>query len=578
MKNSYFLILVFFIFSCKNEQQKEAEKIVERPNIIFIMADDHAEQAISAYGHAISKLAPTPNIDRLAKNGAIFNNNFCTNSICGPSRAVILTGKHSHINGFRMNGERFDGSQQTLPKLLKAAGYNTGIVGKWHLHGYPEGFDHWNILNDQGNYYNPQFIRPQDTLHINKEQIDTTAHWTANLPDTAVVEGYATDLITDYAIDYIEENKDKDSPFFLMVHHKAPHRNWMPALRHLNKYDSVEFPLPDTYFTDHSNSTASKQQLQTIYQDMYEGHDLKMTKEKGNSELAWNPWTTDFDRMTTEQRKRWDKAYQAKNDAFHEANLSGKELAEWKGQRYLQDYLATIASVDEGVGKILDYLEANNLSENTIIVYTSDQGFYLGEKGWFDKRFMYEESFKMPLLMQYPDKIKAGTEVEALTQNLDFAQTFLDFAQAEIPNDMQGKSFKPLLEGEINDDDFRDAIYYHYYDYPAFHMVKRHYGVRTDRYKLMHFYDDIDTWELYDLAEDPKEIHNQIDNPEYDDIEAKLRIKLDSLQKLYKVTSKEFEQTPKEKIERAYKQFKKLRGNTGTAYDPVLDKDILLCY
>jgi uncharacterized sulfatase len=578
MKNLCFLLLLLVVFSCKIESKTKGENKEQRPNIIFIMADDHATQAISAYGHDISKLAPTPNIDKLAENGAIFKNNFCTNSICGPSRAVILTGKHSHINGFRMNGERFDGSQQTLPKLLKKAGYNTGIVGKWHLHGYPEGFDHWNILNDQGNYYNPQFIKPEDTVNINKKHIDTTAHWTVNLPDTSVVNGYATDLITDYALDYLEDNKDKDSPFFLMVHHKAPHRNWMPALRHANRYDSVKFPLPDTYFTDHNGSRASKEQLQTIYQDMYEGHDLKMTKDKGSSELAWNPWTTDFERMTEEQRKAWDKAYQKKNDAFHEANLSGKALAEWKGQRYLQDYLATIASVDEGVGKILDYLEANDLSDNTMVVYTSDQGFYLGEKGWFDKRYMYEESLKMPLLMQYPKKIIAGTVVEGLTQNLDFAETFLDFAGAEIPADMQGKSFKPLLEGKIKSDDFRDAIYYHYYDFPAFHMVKRHYGVRTKRYKLMHFYDDIDTWELYDLEKDPKEIRNQIDNPEYDAIESKLRVKLESLQQLYKVTSKEFAQTPKVEVDRAYKDFNKLRGNTGTAYNPVLDKDIKLCY
>lgn len=578
IKNLSFLAVLLLFFACENEKKSLSGNKPQRPNIIYIMADDHAFQAISAYGHPISKLAPTPNIDRIAKNGAIFNNNFCTNSICGPSRAVVLTGKHSHINGFRMNGERFDGSQQTLPKLLKSAGFNTGIVGKWHLHGYPQGFDSWNILNDQGNYYNPQFIRPHDTVNINKEQIDTTAHWTANLPDTAVVEGYATDLITDYALEYMEENKDKASPFFLMVHHKAPHRNWMPALRHLNKYDSVKFPLPDTYFTDHSGSRASQEQLQTIYKDMYEGHDLKMTKEKGSPELAWNPWTTDFERMTKEQRAEWDKAYQPKNDAFHEANLSGKELAEWKGQRYLQEYQATIASVDEGVGRILDYLKANDLSENTIVVYTSDQGFYLGEKGWFDKRYMYEESFRMPLLMQYPEKIKPGTVVEGLTQNLDFAQTFLDFAGAEIPNDMQGKSFRPLLEGTVQSEDFRDAIYYHYYDFPAFHMVKRQYGVRTDRYKLIHFYDDIDTWELYDLQNDPSEINNQIDNPEYDQIEEQLRIKLDSLQKLYKVTDEEFATTPKEKVDRAYKNFEKLRGNTGTAYDPVLDKDIKLCF
>lgn len=569
----YIFVIVLILQSCKKKESSDKIQLKDRPNIIYIMADDHAAQAISAFGHPISKLAPTPNIDRIAEEGALFENNFCTNSICGPSRAVVLTGKHNHINGFRMNGERFDGSQQTFPKLLQKAGYNTAIVGKWHLHGYPEGFDYWNILNDQGNYYNPQFITKKDSAHINKKHIDTTAHWTVKLHDTTVVKGYATDLISDYAIDYIKEAKDKNQPFMLMVHHKAPHRNWMPALRHVNKYDSIQFPLPETYFATHEGSNASRDQQQTIYKDMYEGHDLKMTKKKGSPELAWNPWKTDFERMTPEQRVAWDKAYQTKNDAFHDAKLSGKELAIWKGQRYLQEYLATIASVDEGVGKILDYLEANSLNENTIIVYTTDQGFYLGEKGWFDKRFMYEESLKMPLLMKYPKVIKAGTKIEALTQNLDFAETFLDFAGVEIPDDMQGKSFKPLLNGSLKEDEFRDAIYYHYYDYPAFHMVKRMYGVRTDKYKLIHVYDDIDQWELYHLENDPQELTNLIDNPEFDDIEKQLRKRLKKLQKEYKVTEKEFETTPKIKAEKACKQFERLRGKTGTSYDPVTDTD-----
>lgn len=561
MRYISFILLVLLAFqSCKeNSKEQEIPKETKRPNIIYIMADDHAEQAISVYGHPISQLAPTPNIDRIAKDGALFKNNFCTNSICGPSRAVVLTGKFSHINGFKMNGNRFDGSQQTFPKLLQKAGYNTAVIGKWHLHGNPEGFDYWHILKDQGNYYNPDFI----SLNPTTKQADTTQ-----------IEGYATDIITEDGLAYLKRVKDSDKPFMLMLQHKAPHRNWMPALRHVNKYDSIKFPLPDTYFTSHDGSLGSKDQLQTIYKDMYEGHDLKMTKKKGSPELAWNPWTTDFERMTPEQRAAWDKAYQPKNDAFHDANLSGKALAEWKGQRYLQDYLATIASVDEGVGKVLDYLEENGLAENTIIIYTTDQGFYLGEKGWFDKRYMYEESLAMPLLVKYPKAIKPGTVIEDLTQNLDFAETFLDYAETEIPNDMQGKSLRPLLEKTHNQsEDFRDAVYYHYYDYPAFHMVKKHYGIRTKRYKLMHFYDDIDTWELYDLEEDPKEIHNQIDNPKYDDIEDKLRLELAKLQEQYKVTDEEFKQAPKEQVERAYKQFEKLRGNTGTSYDPMTDTD-----
>ncbi len=544
------LILVFQ--SCKEEKKTElAEAPKKRPNIIFIMADDHATQAISAYGHPISQLAPTPNIDRIANEGAIFKNNFCTNSICGPSRAVILTGKHSHVNGFRMNGDRFDGSQQTFPKLLQQAGYSTAVIGKWHLHGLPQGFDHWNILTDQGNYYNPDFISIKEGQTV---------------ADTTRVEGYTTDLITEDAVRYLEKVKDGDQPFMLMVQHKAPHRNWMPAMRHLNKYDSVQFPVPDTYFIDHEGSTASKEQSQTIYVDMYEGHDLKMTKKKGSPELAHNPWKTDFERMSPEQRTAWNKAYQPKNDAFHDMNLEGDDLALWKLQRYLQEYLATIAAVDEGVGQLLDYLDKNNLAENTIVVYTTDQGFYLGEKGWFDKRFMYEESLAMPMLMKYPSVIEPGTEINALTQNLDFAETFLDFAQTEIPADMQGKSLKPLLTETMDNDEFRDAIYYHYYDFPAFHMVKKMYGVRTDRYKLVHVYDDIDEWELYDLEQDPREVNNLINDESYNDIENRLRKKLVELQQKYAITEKEFEQASPESVERAYNNFSKLRGKPIKSY------------
>lgn len=532
------LLGLFLIVSCKQKEKPKEELAIGPPNIIFIMSDDHAYQAISAYNHELGKLAPTPNIDRIAKNGAIFQNNFCTNSICGPSRAVILTGKHSHINGFRMNGERFDNSQPTLPKHLKKLGYETAIVGKWHLHGKPTGFDYWDILNDQGNYYNPEFIQGEDTT---------------------VVEGYATDLITDKSLEWLQERKDGQKPFYLMVHHKAPHRNWMPALRHLNVYDSITFPLPDTYFPEFENQTAAAEQQQTIYKDMYEGHDLKMSDGLGSTDLAHNPWTTDFERMTPEQRKIWDEAYLPKNNAFYEADLHGKELAKWKGQRYLHEYLATVKSVDEGIGRILDYLEETGLDENTLVVYTSDQGFYLGEHGWFDKRFMYEESMKMPLLMQLPGVIEPGTSIDALVQNLDFAPTFLDLAGGQqYASEMQGESFKGVLDG--TQDDFKDAVYYHYYDFPAFHMVKRQYGVRTDRYKLIHFYDDIDEWEFYDLEKDPKELHNAINDEEYKEVIVAMHHKLDSLQAYYKVTDKEFETTPKEKVDKTYEAFKKLRG------------------
>ena len=545
----YFLTLLSSIFlqSC---QEKTSEDVTadKKPNIIFIMTDDHAAQAISAYGHPVSQLAPTPNIDRIANNGARFLNNFCTNSICGPSRAVILTGKFSHINGFRMNGDIFDGSQPTLPKYLKGAGYNTSIVGKRHLHGKPEGFDHWQILNDQGNYYNPEFITKNDT---------------------SVVEGYATDLITNMSIEWLQnrDSEEKKKPFFLMVHHKAPHRNWMPPIRHINTYDSTQFPLPESFYSKHQNQLAAKHQLQTIYNDMYEGHDLKMTIEKGSDSLRHNPWKTDFDRMTKAQRADWDKAYRPKNDAFHEANLKGKDLAEWKGQRYMRDYMGTVQAVDEGVGKILDYLDAEGITENTIIVYTTDQGFYLGEKGFFDKRFMYEESLAMPLLIQYPKAISKGTVIDALTQNLDFAPTFLDYAGTEIPEKMQGKSLRPLLSSSENNKTFRNAIYYHYYDFPAFHMVKRHYGIRTDRYKLIHFYDDIDEWELYDLETDPKELNNLYGDQKYADIQKKLHLELEELQKNYEVTEEEFATTPKAQVKKAYENFARLADEEPDSYE-----------
>ena len=536
-KIALFGLLSISLFSCKSETTETTTSEEKKPNIIFIMADDHATQAISAYGHPVSQLAPTPNIDRIAENGALFKNNFCTNSICGPSRAVILTGKFSHENGFRMNGERFDGSQPTLPKYLQKAGYQTAIVGKWHLYGAPQGFDYWDILNDQGNYYNPQFIKDKDT---------------------SIIEGYTTDIITEKALGWLKE-KDSSQPFFLMVHHKAPHRNWMPPIRYINKYDSINFPVPESYFSEHENQEAAQQQLQTIYDDMYEGHDLKMVVSKGSDSLRHNPWTTDFDRMNNEQREAWNKAYRPKNDAFFEQNPKGKDLAIWKLQRYLREYMGSVKAVDDGVGKILDYIEEKGMMENTIIVYTTDQGFYLGEKGFFDKRFMYEESLEMPMLMQYPKKIKKGTTVDALTQNLDFAPTFLDFAGAEIPEDMQGKSMKPLLTGNA-DQNFREAIYYHYYDFPAFHMVKRHYGIRTARYKLMHFYDDIDTWEMYDLKEDPSEEKNLYDHPEYAELQKELHQKLEDLQSKYHVTEKEFQTTPPEKVEQAYKNFRRLAG------------------
>ncbi len=537
-----FLGLILILGCAENKKQdSNTEQGSQPPNIVYIMADDHGYQAISAYGSELSKLAPTPNIDRIAKNGMRFDNAYVTNSLCGPSRAVILTGKFSHINGFRKNGDTFKGDQPTLPKKLQRLGYQTAIFGKWHLGSLPQGFDTWKIIEDQGHYYNPDFILQNG--------------------DTVREQGYATDIITKDALNWLKKNRKDSIPFFIMVEHKAAHRNWMPALRHLNKYDSINLPLPDTYFTDHKGSEASKSQLMTIYKDMYEGYDLKLTKALGSAKLAHSPWPTDFGRMTREQRAIWDSAYQPKNDAFHRAGLHGRDFDLWKGERYLRDYMATVASLDEGVGEILDYLEEAGLDKNTIVVYTSDQGFYLGEKGFFDKRYMYEVSFRTPLLIQYPGDITPGSTSKALVQNLDYAQTFLDYAGGgNLTDGMQGKSFRPILEGKMDDDDFRDVLYYHYYAFPAFHMVSRHYGIRTRGYKLMHFYDNVDAWEFYDLEKDAKEVHNLIKDPNYKEEITLMHKKLDSVQKAYKVTDKEFEKAPQKQVDQAYKVFKKLRG------------------
>jgi len=485
-----------------------------RPNILFIMSDDHALQAISAYGHPVSRLAPTPNIDRIARNGARFDNSFVTNSLCGPSRAAMLTGKFGHINGFSQNGQTFDTAQWTWPRALKEHGYQTAVVGKWHIGRTPGAinFDYWKVLDDQGKYYNPDFITPAGMQRV---------------------EGYATDLTTRYALDWLKQRRDPDRPFALMVHHKAPHRNWMPALRHVQKYQGVRFPVPDNYFDDYAGRLPAAKQEMNIYRDMYEGHDLKMTVAEGSTELRYNRWPDDFERMTPAQRAEWDRLHQADNDAMNRAKPSGRAMALWKYQRYMAEYMGTVASVDESVGALLDYLEANGLSRNTIVVYTSDQGFYLGEHGWFDKRWMYEESLRTPFLIQYPGHIPAGSTVGRMIQNIDYAPTFLDYAGVPAPPEIQGRSLRPLAEHR-RAPGWRDSIYYHYYEFPGFHSVRAHYGVRTARYKLMRFYGDIDSWEFYDLKRDPHEMRNRIDDPAYRGRIATLRTELARLRAHYR--------------------------------------------
>ena len=484
-----------------------------RPNIVFIMSDDHAYQAISAYGSELSKLAPTPHIDRIAKEGALFENSYVTNSLCGPSRATMLTGQFSHMHGFTQNGQKYDNVLWNWPRALRQAGYATAIFGKWHLNRSPEGagFDDWKVLDDQGKYYNPDVITPDGETRV---------------------EGYATDLITDYSLDWLE-HRDPSKPFAILIHHKAPHRNFMPAIRDIQKYLGTEFPVPTNYFDHYDGRPAAAAQEMNVYEDMYEGHDLKMTKAVGSSELRYNRWTDDFDRMTPEQRARWDALHQADNDAMNAANLHGRELALWKYQRYMREYLGTVAAVDESVGRVLDWLDKAGLADNTIVVYTSDQGFYLGEHGWFDKRFMYEESLRTPLMIRYPGHIAPGTRVQAPVENVDYAPTFLDYAGLPPRDTIQGRSLREVAEGHPPADWRRD-IYYHYYEYPGFHSVRAHYGVRTDRYKLIRFYGDIDGWEFYDLKTDPHEMHNRIDEPAVQATIATLKTRLTALRAQYR--------------------------------------------
>ena len=510
-----FAIICFDLILCPACQKAE-KTVVSRPNIIFIMADDHAAHAVSAYG---SRINQTPNIDRIAKEGIRFDNYFCTNSICAPSRAVILTGKFSHLNGVRDNVVSFDGSQRTFPKILQESGYQTVMIGKWHLKSDPTGFDYWNVLPGQGHYYNPEFI----------EMGEKKQH-----------TGYVTDIITDIALDFLENRRDRSKPFLMMLHHKAPHRSWRPAPRHLNIYDDVIFPEPETLFDDYdTRSRAASEQEMTLRDNMRIEEDVKMGDPP--------------QRLNGEQRAAWQSAYGPKKEAFHKEKPEGDEFVRWVYKRYMEDYLGCIAAVDESVGRVLDYLNESGLAENTVLIYTSDQGFFLGDHGWFDKRFMYEESLRMPLVVRYPGRIEAGSINENIVANLDFAPTFLDLAGVEIPSEMQGGSLRNLLFNK-SVEEWRQSLYYHYYEYPAVHMAKRHYGVRTTQYKLIHFYYDIDAWELYDLKKDPNEIHNVYDDPDYADIITELKTEIERLRELYGDSDELAQQFLQEDLERRKKR------------------------
>ncbi len=512
------------ICGCSKPKDKISDTTAARPNIIFIMSDDHAYQAISCFG---SKLIKTPNIDRIANEGIKFKNSFVTNSICAPSRAVLLTGKYSHKNGLRDNLDRFDNTQMTFPKLLQQAGYSTAIIGKWHLKSKPTGFDYWNVLIGQGNYYNPRMVATEDTV----------TH-----------TGYTSDLITDFTIDYIEK-RDTAKPFCVLYHHKAPHRNWMPKLEDLPEVLNKTYPLPQTFYDDYATRSAAREQDMHI-EDMFLSQDMKLLPadygqetgtggKDGWQQRAESSWLAMLEQLTPEQRKIWDQYYDPIREDFRKQDLTGKALLEWMYQRYMQDYLGSVKAVDDNIGRLLDYLDDHNLSENTIVVYTSDQGFYLGEHGWYDKRFMYEESLRMPLVMRYPAAIKPGQVTDAMVLNLDFAPTLLDFVDVDIPSDMQGSSFRDIVLGK-EPPGWRSSIYYHYYEYPhGWHNVKKHEGVRTDRYKLIRFYDDADEWELFDLSEDPNELNNLVGDPEYSQIKDELTTELMKLKGFYEVPHQE---------------------------------------
>ncbi len=475
-----------------------------RPNILVIFSDDHAQQTISAYG---SRLMQTPGIDRIAKEGAIMQNSFVTNSICAPSRAVLLTGKYSHLNGLKDNSarRRFDGSQQQLQKILGAAQYQTAWIGKWHLQTLPQGFDFWRILPDQGHYYQPDFINMKN--------------------DTVRYNGYVTNLISDFSIDWLQQ-RDKDKPFFLVVGEKATHREWLPDLQDLGAFDNTTFPEPANFRDKYSDREAAAKQDMTIAKTMTIANDLKVNANYNNPRSVYG-------RLTDAQKTVFKKYYDGIAQQYESIKNDSAKLVAWKLQRYLKDYLSTAKSLDRNISRILDYLDASGLAKNTLVVYVSDQGFYMGEHGWFDKRFMYEESLRTPLVMRYPGHIKPGTTVKQMVVNIDMAPTFLEAAGIQKPFDMQGESFLPIVSGNKTKP-WRDEMYYHYYEYPEPHRVAPHFGIRTSRYKLIRFYGPKDYWELYDLQKDKTEIHNLYNQPAHKATVAKLKQQLNVLIAKYK--------------------------------------------
>jgi arylsulfatase A-like enzyme len=470
-----------------------------RPNILFIMSDDHAVRAVSAYGDSIMQ---TPNIDRIAAGGLRFDRAYVGNSICGPSRATMLTGLHSHGNGFYSNewSGPFDGSQQTLPTLLQSAGYHTAVVGKWHLYSDPVGFDHWSVIHngfEQGTYYNPEFRGP--------DGVESTT-------------GYVAELITDKAIDWLESVADADEPFFLIYNHKTPHRNWLPGPEEMRSWDEGrEIAEPDSLLRDLSGLNSARREARMSIDEYMTDNDVKLSMT-GN--------------LTTEQAAVWESAFAAGNRRYEAADLSREEAIRWKYQRYIKTYIGSVQSMDRQIGRLLDFLNARGLADNTLVVYTSDQGFFLGENGWFDKRWMDEVSSRVPLLVRWPGRIRPGATTGAMVQNIDFAPTLLDVAGVSAAEPMHGVSLLPLLKDPVTP--WQRDLYYHFYENPGFHGVARHYGVHTGRYKLVHYYRKGE-WELFDLEDDPAEQQNRYGQPGYAAVTRDLEARLAALRAQYRV-------------------------------------------
>ena len=502
--------LVFIILSillvlsyCGNKTiNKIAENkiIKERPNVIYIMADDLTTQAISAYGGIYKDIAPTPNIDRLANEGMLFQDVLTTNAICGPARAAILTGNYSNLNGYYKNerGGKFDKTQWTFPQEFQKNGYQTSLFGKWHLGTEPQGFDvfkYHNSAGQQGHYWNPLFN--ENGVNVKEK-------------------GYSTNLSTDFAMNWLEKGRKKSEPFLMVLQYKAPHRPWEPDTKYEKLWDDIEMPYPDTFNDDYKGRELTAGDTE-MTMDYFSRRDMKLEtpkKLKGREKIKW-------------------EFYGAKpGEIVKPENMSDDDAKKWRYQTYIKDYLACVKSVDDNIGRVLKYLDDNGLAENTIVVLTSDQGFYLGDHGFFDKRFIYEESLRMPFILKYPKGVKAGSVNENIITNIDFAPTLLDLANINSREPMQGNSFKPILFGKTPTD-WQKSMYYHYYEFPYWHHVQPHYGIRTEKYTLAHFYHSIDVWELYDLDKDPKQMNNIINDPQYTNIVSKLKAELKNLMKKY---------------------------------------------